>query len=392
MDSSIESNRSTWIGVAVVTLILLLLLAVVVPAINKARAAARRIQSLNNLKQLGLGFHNYHDVHSMFPPGAIVPVERQPQWGWTYSIIPFMEATPLFSLIDEDWAWDDFVNHAHSTTRLEYLLNPSESKTITADGYPLSHYTMNSSVEFRNSSLTLSDFPKGASNTWFSSEIAGKYRPWAEPVHWRELDQPPNSSETSLGRPGGNGVLIGLADGSVRDFGSDTDQQVLKSLSGDLPLPDPKQRQISERREPKAHSASTEFLSLHVDEDRGMAKGWHQPYLQIHIIHGESKRVFAYYSGCSPMTRADLKVAADNYPNIEFAVFWMPITNDSLPELCRFKKLKRLSIGELSLDKAGLKKLRTALPELNQLRTSLPFDLGIDELQAALPGVKVEIN
>ena len=92
------------------------------------------------------------------------------------------------------------------------------------------------------------------------------------------------------------------------------------------------------------------------------------------------------------MTIGDLKVAADNYPDTEYAVFSMPITNDSLPELCRFKKLKRLSIDGLSLDKAGVTTLRTALPELNQLHMSVPPDLGIDKLNAALPGVKVEVT
>jgi len=92
-----KSSRSrgfTLIELLVVIAIIAVLIALLLPAVQQAREAARRSQCKNNLKQLGLAFHNYHDVHQTFPMGAMAPYWKG---NWRFSLLPFLEETALYN-------------------------------------------------------------------------------------------------------------------------------------------------------------------------------------------------------------------------------------------------------------------------------------------------------
>lgn len=90
----------TLIELLVVIAIIAILIALLLPAVQQAREAARRTQCKNNLKQIGLAMHNYHDTHSVFPPGTVPRREtgnngrvlaNYESYGWSAMILPQME-------------------------------------------------------------------------------------------------------------------------------------------------------------------------------------------------------------------------------------------------------------------------------------------------------------
>ena len=88
----------TLIELLVVIAIIAILIALLLPAVQQAREAARRTTCKNNLKQLGLALHNYHDTHSIFPPGATGFVI--PEWKYLlHHIMPFVDQTAYYNTI-----------------------------------------------------------------------------------------------------------------------------------------------------------------------------------------------------------------------------------------------------------------------------------------------------
>jgi prepilin-type N-terminal cleavage/methylation domain-containing protein len=89
----------TLIELLVVIAIIAVLIALLLPAVQQAREAARRSTCKNNLKQIGIGLHNYHETHKMYPPGYVWDAPSQAaneQWGWPAFLLPQIDQAPLF--------------------------------------------------------------------------------------------------------------------------------------------------------------------------------------------------------------------------------------------------------------------------------------------------------
>lgn len=111
-----SSRGFTLVELLVVIAIIGVLVGLLLPAVQAAREAARRMSCSNNLKQLGLALHNYHDVYKAFPrassidlagwgtiplgPGGVMSSNIYTQWGWGTGLLPYVEQTGLYNKLN----------------------------------------------------------------------------------------------------------------------------------------------------------------------------------------------------------------------------------------------------------------------------------------------------
>lgn len=105
----------TLVELLVVIAIIGILVALLLPAVQQSREAARRMQCTNNLRQIGLALHNFHDVFQAFPAGycASMPyvdgaTDVSPGWGWSMFILPYLEQSTLSGQFDIKRPVEDF--------------------------------------------------------------------------------------------------------------------------------------------------------------------------------------------------------------------------------------------------------------------------------------------
>ena len=123
----------TLIELLVVIAIIAVLIALLLPAVQAAREAARRSQCVNNLKQMGLALHNYHDAVLVFPPGYIAAgpyidgeTDASPGWSWASMILPQLDQSPLYSSINFWLPVQAPANTTATQTSLNVFLCPSD--------------------------------------------------------------------------------------------------------------------------------------------------------------------------------------------------------------------------------------------------------------------------
>jgi prepilin-type N-terminal cleavage/methylation domain-containing protein/prepilin-type processing-associated H-X9-DG protein len=190
----------TLIELLVVIAIIGVLIGLLVPAVQKVREAANRIECKNNLKQIGLALHNYHGRMRCFPPGYQTQVapdnsDLGPGWSWAAFLLDDLEQGNVGKSIRFDLQISDPANAVVRVQVLPIFVCPSEVKTgaftvIDANGNPLvdvargSYVAMNgvlgvtydawdnNGAFIRNRRLRIADITDGLSNTLFVGERA----------------------------------------------------------------------------------------------------------------------------------------------------------------------------------------------------------------------------
>ena len=199
-------------------------IALLLPAVQAAREAARRSQSMNNLKQIGLAIHNYHDTYKQYPPAVVRDANGQPLYSGRVLLLPYLEQSPLYDQWDKSAAWDSPQNLPLSQVAMKVFDDPS------APQEQHSHYeflTGKGAMFEEGSPHSLSAITDGTSNTIAVVEMRSANPNWAAPS---SIDIGQLSSGLPQGNhPGGNLVL--MADGSVRFVAQTINPQTLQQLS-----------------------------------------------------------------------------------------------------------------------------------------------------------------
>lgn len=201
---------------------------------GSAHGAARRMQSVNNLKQIVLGMANYEVSFETYPPGATTGELGVLLHSWQTLILPFLEHQALYEKINLAKPWDDLSNLAATKGDVQAYLIPVPGFGADREkaGRGLSHYEGNARVVGGTRGLRLAQVTDGTSSTILAGESAGGHLPWAMPGHARDPADGINRDPLrGFGGPFPGGANVILLDGSVRFIKHTIDPAVLKALS-----------------------------------------------------------------------------------------------------------------------------------------------------------------
>jgi prepilin-type N-terminal cleavage/methylation domain-containing protein/prepilin-type processing-associated H-X9-DG protein len=177
----------TLIELLVVIAIIAVLIALLLPAVQAARAAARRVQCTNNLKQIALATMNYESTNGILPPGQMKLATRPPSGVTVFvSLLPYLEQQPLYNGWNFNYLFDNlYSNTARSATVISALLcpsdiipnNPIENGTTSNEWYAITSYGGNAGSQSHPFAAVTSDgiffYTGPAAPTYYQVRLAG---------------------------------------------------------------------------------------------------------------------------------------------------------------------------------------------------------------------------
>jgi hypothetical protein len=202
------------------------IVAVVVPAVQQARTAARRSMSMNNLKQIGVAMHNYHDIHKHLPPAVVMGPDGKTPHSWRVEILPLIGQQELYDEYRMNEPWDS----EHNKKLLEKI--PGVFRCPVDDQFSTntSYFALTGKgASFEGmEGLRFADFPDGLSNTFLVVE-SKKAVPWTKPDDIA-IDFDKKLPKFGGWYPRSNGFNVLIGDGSVRFISHELDKETLKKL------------------------------------------------------------------------------------------------------------------------------------------------------------------
>jgi prepilin-type N-terminal cleavage/methylation domain-containing protein/prepilin-type processing-associated H-X9-DG protein len=283
----------TLVELLVILAIVAVALALCAPAVSRLTQDARSVQCRNNLKQIGLALHNYHDVYNTFPPGWVsrdAAPRTGPRTGWQAGLLPFLDQAPLYNQINFSRPPMDQSGNAPKLFQTELAVlrcpaDPTPGTNPLRGNYGTSNYSGNyghlpaprlaplgladfwpgaaaapmrsQGIFARNSRIGIRDITDGTSNTLMAGErsFSSGSAVWvgvtdntheddalSETSHRAQLNQ----GWFSFSSPHSGGVQFVFCDGSVRFISDRIDSkpapdfgvlQLLGGRSDGRPLP-----------------------------------------------------------------------------------------------------------------------------------------------------------
>jgi hypothetical protein len=232
-DSGLETYRRQTLPTSSVGASAPVLIALLLPAVQAARMAARRMEGSNNLRQIALAMHNYHDTWGGLPAAYNTDKEGKPLLSWRVHILPYIEEAALYDEFHLDEPWDS----EHNIKLVEMM-----PKVYAAPGSRAEHGNTNYvTIRHKDSMIQppkeadngkpnvigsrLDDVLDGTANTIMVVEAADERAvPWTKPDDFVPDDMKPIAGLVGLRRGGFNAAL---GDGSVQLISEALDDEVL---------------------------------------------------------------------------------------------------------------------------------------------------------------------
>ena len=213
-------------GICTLGMVPAVLIALLLPAVQAAREAARRAQCVNNLKQIALAMHNYESTNGCFPPAATFDADGKPLLSWRVILLPFLEEQSLYNQFHLDEPWDSPHNLALAASMPHVFTCPSQPPVPNQTTYAVvvdPHSMFTGKAE----GVRIASITDGTSNTLLVTESISPV-PWTQP-EGLTLESSSPLFDMGSKHPGGWNVV--MADGSVRFFRSaQVNEQLLKAL------------------------------------------------------------------------------------------------------------------------------------------------------------------
>ena len=193
-------------------------------AVGGVRTSAQRMNSQNNLKQLGIAIHTYHDTYGELPPAVVKDATGKPLYSGMVLLLPYLEQDALFQQFDKSKAWNEGGNANLSKQMIPTLMNPASTDTRLGHSDYMLVGGPNAMLSDSGKS-TLMNVQDGLSNTIMAVEVGSgnALESWAQPVTW-DPSKPFDSPDPTM-------VNVLFGDGSVRALPKSTPVQTLRLIS-----------------------------------------------------------------------------------------------------------------------------------------------------------------
>jgi prepilin-type processing-associated H-X9-DG protein len=209
--------------------VIAILIALLLPAVPTAREFARRAQCMNNLKQIALALHNYHDKYGSLPPACVPGPDGKPWHSWRVLILPFIEEQALYGQYNFNEPWNGPNNSKLAAARPAVYVCPSSPDRMSTQTTSYVAVVGPKTMWPGSKPRRFNEVHDGTSNTIMVVEAAGMGIPWMEPkdlefdalpptVEGRvrlgpECPHPVNGDFFDIAE--GGGANVAMADGSV---------------------------------------------------------------------------------------------------------------------------------------------------------------------------------
>ena len=196
------------------------------PAAEAKREDLRRAESINNLKQILIAMHGYHDAHKRFPPRAVFDKSGKPLLSWRVLLLPYLDEEGLYKQFRLDEPWDGPHNKKLIAKMPQCFRSPASEAPPNTTTYlvPAGKGTLFEGTK----GLSVRDVRDGTSNTVMLVEAGdAEAVPWTKPDDF-EVD--PSDPKKGLVGSWPDGFLLGLADGSAQFVPASVDPAVLKAV------------------------------------------------------------------------------------------------------------------------------------------------------------------